>query len=288
MTTALRQSADLARPWSEMYDQCVAKLASSGGRPRHSGVATDNPRREILAVAARLIAQNGFNATRRAAIAQESGLQQSSIYYWFRSKNEILRAIVDQNRVSLTAARALSGRPEPAAVRLYIVLYQDVVQMCSGPLDFFDLEEAAKKQPDVFSDFRGDYDELVVRLREIVESGTASGQFHRVPAAEFVRTALSLTEGSQHRFRAEGHDISDMPRHRAGDSRGRANRHRRLCRARRQEFVEHRLNRVRRAAHRANVRADYRIQNSVTGPSTRTRPRTNPRGGRNLTATTRT
>jgi TetR/AcrR family transcriptional regulator len=174
-------------------------------------VATDNPRREILAVAARLIAQHGFSATRMAAIAQESGLQQSSIYYWFRSKNEILRAIVDQNRVSLTAARALSGRPEPAAVRLYVVLYQDVVQMCSGPLDFFDLEEAARQQPEVFSDFRGDYDELVVRLREIVASGMTAGQFHQVPVAEFVRTALSLTEGSQHRFRAGSHDISDMP-----------------------------------------------------------------------------
>jgi TetR/AcrR family transcriptional regulator len=144
------------------------------------------------------------------AIAERAGLGQSSLYYWFKSKDEILRGIMNQNRVSLQAARVLDQRAEPAAVRLYIVLYQDVVQMCTAPLNFYDLEEAAKKQPEVFGDFQDDYDELSARLCGIIESGIASGEFIDVSSGEFARTALCLNEGSQYRFHAESQRRDDL------------------------------------------------------------------------------
>lgn len=164
----------------------------------------DDPRGDILTAAAELFAAKGFGATRMGAIAERAGLGQSSLYYWFKSKDEILREIMDQNRASLEAARALSRHDSPAAVRLYIVLYRDVIQMCTAPLNFYDLEEAAKQQPEVFRDFQDDYDELSARLSSIIEAGAASGEFIDVAPAEFARTALSLNEGSQYRFHAQG------------------------------------------------------------------------------------
>lgn len=189
--------------------------AGHGGRPRRSGVVEEAPREGILTVAAKLFAERGFHATRMTEIARQAGLGQSSIYYWFRGKDDILRAIMEQNRVSLTAARLLSGREEPAAVRLFIVLYQDVVQLCSAPLNFYAFEEAANGQPDVFSGFHEEYAELRVRLRGIVADGVRAGEFCEVEPDVFVRTALSLTEGSQHRFHAQAppgpamHDVAD-------------------------------------------------------------------------------
>ncbi|MGE2834896.1 TetR/AcrR family transcriptional regulator [Mycobacterium sp. SMC-4] len=180
----------------------MTRAPSQGGRPRRSGIVADDPRGDILKAAAELFAARGFAATRMDAIARRAGLGQSSLYYWFKSKDEILRGIMNQNRVSLEAARVLSHRTEPAAVRLYIVLYQDVVQMCTAPLNFYDLEEAAKKQPEVFSDFQDDYDELFARLRDIIAEGVVSGEFIDVSPAEFARTALSLNEGSQYRYHA--------------------------------------------------------------------------------------
>ncbi|WP_120006655.1 TetR/AcrR family transcriptional regulator [Nesterenkonia muleiensis] len=188
----------------------MAKSTAVGGRPRQSGIVTDDPRDGILTAAASLFAKKGFSATRMNEIAELSGLRQSSIYYWFRSKEQILRTIMDQNRVSLMAARALAERKEPAADRLYIVLYQDVVQMCSAPLNFYDLEEAAIGQPDVFSDFTRDYQELVGRLEAVVRSGLASGEFIDFPAELFVRNALSLNEGSQYRFHTASGNAEDM------------------------------------------------------------------------------
>ncbi|MGE2712670.1 TetR/AcrR family transcriptional regulator [Mycolicibacterium litorale] len=192
------------------YDCRMARAPSQGGRPRRSGIVADDPRGDILKAAAELFAARGFGSTRMDAIAERAGLGQSSLYYWFRSKDEILRGIMNQNRVSLEAARVLSPRDESAAVRLYIVLYQDVVQMCTAPLNFYDLEEAAKKQPDVFADFQGDYDELSVRLRSIIEKGIVAGEFVDVSPEEFARTALSLNEGSQYRFHANGQGRDDL------------------------------------------------------------------------------
>lgn len=192
------------------YDSGMTRAPSQGGRPRRSGVVADDPRGDILKAAAELFAARGFGSTRMDAIAERAGLGQSSLYYWFRSKDEILRGIMNQNRVSLEAARVLAPRDEPAAVRLYIVLYQDVVQMCTAPLNFYDLEEAAKKQPEVFGDFQTDYDELSALLRGIIGSGIASGEFIDVAPEEFARTALSLNEGSQYRFHASGQSRDDL------------------------------------------------------------------------------
>lgn len=174
----------------------------------------EDPREGILAAAALLFAAHGFHATRMTQIAEAAGLRQSSIYYWFRSKDAILRAIMDQNRVSLTAARELADDDAPATVRLYIVLYQDVVQMCSAPLNFFSLEEAAHDQPEVFHDFHADYAELADRLGALVEEGLAEGSLVPVEPASFVRNALSLNEGLQYRFHVGGatadlHELAD-------------------------------------------------------------------------------
>ncbi|WP_319017961.1 TetR/AcrR family transcriptional regulator [Mycolicibacterium baixiangningiae] len=199
--------------WSKgrvAYHDRMTRSPSQGGRPRRSGIVADDPRGDILKAAAELFAARGFGSTRMDAIAERAGLGQSSLYYWFRSKDEILRGIMNQNRVSLEAARVLSQRDEAAAVRLYIVLYQDVVQMCTAPLNFYDLEEAAKKQPEVFGDFQDDYDELSARLRSIIEEGVASGEFIEVSPEEFARTALSLNEGSQYRFHASGQSRDDL------------------------------------------------------------------------------
>ncbi|GFZ85983.1 TetR/AcrR family transcriptional regulator [Nesterenkonia alkaliphila] len=191
----------------------MARSVAPGGRPRQSGIVTDDPREGIVTAAAELFAEKGFKATRMTEIAQASGLRQSSIYYWFRSKDEVLRAIMDQNRVSLTAARALAGRSEPAPVRLYIVLYQDVIQMCSAPLNFYDLEESATQQPDVFSDFHSDYAELAGKLRSIVDDGLEDGSFRTADAAEMVQAALNLNEGSQYRFHSGISTMNDMHRY---------------------------------------------------------------------------
>ncbi|MET1132553.1 MAG: helix-turn-helix domain-containing protein, partial [Aeromicrobium sp.] len=72
----------------------------SVGRPRRTGVAGADPRREILLAASRLFTEHGYAATTMTQVAREVGLGQSSMYYWFRSKDDLLKALVSANRES--------------------------------------------------------------------------------------------------------------------------------------------------------------------------------------------
>src|SRR5690606_12848613 len=51
-------------------------------------------RRDILRAAARVFTANGYFATTMDQIAQELGLTKGVVYYYFRSKEEILFEIV--------------------------------------------------------------------------------------------------------------------------------------------------------------------------------------------------
>jgi AcrR family transcriptional regulator len=52
-------------------------------------------RLEILAAACRCFARDGFHATSIADIIRESGLSAGSVYLYFKSKNELISAVVD-------------------------------------------------------------------------------------------------------------------------------------------------------------------------------------------------
>ncbi len=49
---------------------------------------------EVYVTAARLFARKGFHATRMQDIADELGMQKGSLYYYFNSKDELLRELV--------------------------------------------------------------------------------------------------------------------------------------------------------------------------------------------------
>ena len=78
-------------------------MSSAGriGRPRLRPRATPSgdPSDDILAAASRLFGERGVTATTMAQIATGAGLQQSSLYYYFRSKEEILAALVAKANV---------------------------------------------------------------------------------------------------------------------------------------------------------------------------------------------
>lgn len=171
------------------------------GRPRRTGAAPpEDPRRDILDAAARLFAERGYVGTTMSEIARAVGLGQSSVYYWFRSKEDVLRALVGANRESLEVARRLPASTPPPA-HLYAVLYADVLQMCRGALDFYDLERAAHAQPEFFAEILADYGRLRAELEAIVAAGMRSGEFVAGDARTATTACLAQTEGMQHRFR---------------------------------------------------------------------------------------
>jgi AcrR family transcriptional regulator len=66
-------------------------------------VSAAETRQEIVAAADRLFYERGFEATSFAAIAAAVGLSRGNFYYHFKTKDEILQAVIAQ-RLSMTQA----------------------------------------------------------------------------------------------------------------------------------------------------------------------------------------
>jgi AcrR family transcriptional regulator len=74
-------------------------------------------RDQILAAAARCVAREGFHKTTMADVIGEAGLSAGAVYGYFRSKDEIIRAIADRVIGQVTQElRQLVERDEPVHV----------------------------------------------------------------------------------------------------------------------------------------------------------------------------
>lgn len=105
------------------------------GRPRRiSPIREGNSTRdEILDASAELFTTDGFAATTTRRIAESVGIQQASLYYHFKTKDDILDALlamtIDQ---PLHYAALIADRPEAPVVRLYALALGDAAQLAAS------------------------------------------------------------------------------------------------------------------------------------------------------------
>jgi AcrR family transcriptional regulator len=162
-------------------------------------------------VATALFAERGYASTTITEIATAAGLQQSSFYYYFRSKEEILHATLALNRQALAFAEKLSTQSESAAVRLFQLLRYDTLQLCLSPFDFNEIERLAEAQPTDFADFWRDYRKLHQHVQDLITEGVASQEFKPCDSELAATAALCLNEGIQKRYRHQELHDSDSP-----------------------------------------------------------------------------
>jgi AcrR family transcriptional regulator len=81
--------------------------------PRVSEAHLAARRDQILEAATRCFARNGFHATSMQDVIREAGLSVGAVYRYFKSKDELVRAIAERNVGQLGAALEELGRHEP-------------------------------------------------------------------------------------------------------------------------------------------------------------------------------
>jgi AcrR family transcriptional regulator len=81
--------------------------------------AVEDKRRQLLDAAVRVFARKGFHASRVGDIAEEAGVAHGLLYHYFKSKDEVLQAVFQENW-SLLVARieSVEETEEPAADQL--------------------------------------------------------------------------------------------------------------------------------------------------------------------------
>jgi AcrR family transcriptional regulator len=162
-----------------------------------------------VAAASALFASHGVDAVTMAQIAEHAGLKQSSIYYWFRSKSEILASILERvNRIPLDIVERERAAAGPVAVRLLRLVREDVLALCGFPFDINEIHRLAARDPEEFAAYWTERSRLDLEVEALVAEGVASGELRAVDAALAARTLLADDEATQNWFRGTDHSYA--------------------------------------------------------------------------------
>ncbi len=162
-----------------------------------------DPHPAILAVAGRLFAERGVAGTTMAEIARRSGLQQSSLYYYFRNKEHVLdEMIAEANRAPLELIERVRGDGGTAAVQLYRLIRADVAVLCTLPYDLNEIHRLAGRDPKSFARYWRDRERLVEGVTGVIADGVAAGDLRPVDPRLTALTVLSNDEATQNWLRS--------------------------------------------------------------------------------------
>jgi TetR/AcrR family transcriptional regulator len=171
-------------------------------RPRPEGDGGD-ARGDIVRAAAALFAERGVQVVTMAEIADRAGLQQPSLYYYFRSKIDVLRHILDDvNRIPLSIVeRARQATGTAVAVRLFWLVYQDVLALCRFPFDINEVHRLSASNPAEFERYWVERQHLNDEVEALILEGIRSGELREVDARLAALTLLANDEATQNWFR---------------------------------------------------------------------------------------
>lgn len=198
-----------------MTDQCWIQslaVAPSGspdtprrrGRPRISpieGTETD-PVDQILRAAGQLFGEQGVASTTMTQLAHAVGLRQSSLYYHFARKEEVVAALVARaNVVPLELIQHIDLDGGAAAVKLYRFVRADTVALCDLPFDINEIHRIAARDREGFAGYWKERRTLERRVTGIVRDGVSDGSLRPVEPRLTALMLLSNDEGVQNWFR---------------------------------------------------------------------------------------
>lgn len=156
----------------------------------------------ILANALELFRNQGYQKTSMTQIARAAGMDQSSLYYHFPSKEHLLNRLFDFKAIT-REFESIAQLVMSNTQRLYLTIVYDVVAKCDLPFDFFEFESVASDNPEAFADLFELYKTVYQGLLDSVTNGISSKEFSECNPAERTVTILSINEGLQHHYHAK-------------------------------------------------------------------------------------
>lgn len=159
------------------------------------------PREQIVNAAGQLFAERGIAEVSMLQIAERSGLAQSSLYYWFRRKEQIVAELLQQvNRLPLAYAKQLKAEGAPPDVQLYRLVCFDVRTVCEFPLEITEVHRFSKRDHAAFDTYWRERRELTRTVERLIGGGVEAGVFRPVDAFLCALTVIAQDESVQNWF----------------------------------------------------------------------------------------
>lgn len=156
-------------------------------------------RLQILDAAERIFSRKGFDKARMDDIVHEAGLSKGSLYWYFKSKDDLIRALLDRVFISeMREAEGIAGQPGSAEdkLRAFIAIavreYKHFEKILPLSYEFVALAARSKAVRAVIVGYFRHYLDM---LTQIVQQGIAEGEFRRVDAALAASSLISMYEG---------------------------------------------------------------------------------------------
>jgi len=163
----------------------------SRGQPEESRAA-------ILKAAAREFAEHGIAGARTDAIAREAGVNKALLYYYFKDKETLYGAVLDDafSGLKATVFRVLdSDLPPREKMLAYAEAYFDFVasnQLYPRLMQREMMQARDGQSPNIDKVVKNYIQPIFGRVSELLRKGIADGEFRPVNPAHFVPSIVAM------------------------------------------------------------------------------------------------
>jgi TetR/AcrR family transcriptional regulator len=165
-------------------------------------VVVGDPIDVVLRAASALFSELGVGGTTMSRIAAASGLGPSSLYYYFRSRDEIVAALVARaNVVPLDLIDRITDDDDSIPSKLLRFVAGDVEALCALPFDINEVHRIAARDRKRFAAYWKERTRLERKLAALIRDGIEVGDLRAIDAPLVALTIMSNDEGVQNWFR---------------------------------------------------------------------------------------
>jgi len=156
-------------------------------------------RNHILTIASVLMAEKGFDKTSMNDIVNASGISKGGIYWHFKSKDEIVMAIVEniftQQMTFLDSVMSEEGRAIERfdhLINLIAGSLENVSEEIPSPMEIYAL---AMRKPEIMAHMKNYYGRYQAHFADLIEQGMNEGDFQVDDPQQAAFIFMSTIEG---------------------------------------------------------------------------------------------
>ncbi len=161
---------------------------------------TEVRRNQILDAAGNVFAEKGLQKTRMDDIVHESGLSKGALYWYFKSKDDIilaiLRRIFDGEFRMLSDLVEAQGTAEDRLRKFIDLVIRDLRSLTSFNAITYEFYALAFRSKSIRKIFRAYLEEYLRIMQSIIEQGIRDGEFRDYDSKDIAVAIGALSEGT--------------------------------------------------------------------------------------------
>ncbi|MGD8554977.1 MAG: TetR/AcrR family transcriptional regulator [Anaerolineales bacterium] len=156
-------------------------------------------RAQIIDAATKVFARMGMHRARMDDIVKESGLSKGALYWYFKSKDEIISAIItrffDRETENLSELVSAPGSAKERLMLLDQMISQEVAKFFKNMPSTLELYAVAARQQGLGAGLRRYFRMYRQGLADLLRQGVEAGEFRPMDVEETATNIIALYEG---------------------------------------------------------------------------------------------